>query len=225
MIFTSLHHIFSLIDPISHMRRYLLASLFLPCLLISLTQAQSTGLYVSFEGGPAFPTGTYGSSEGDEAGYAQVGINGTAGVGFRLTRNLALGAKLAFTQNPSDDGSGLLEDSPWVTNYYMADLTGNLPLGENFSLEGNVMAGYGRTQFPDGTFELGDITIYNDGSTGGGLALGAGLGLRYWLGDYVSFKLGATYLGSNPNLEDSGDEIPQNIRLATANFGIMITMN
>lgn len=205
--------------------RHLITTLCLFPLLLGLASAQHTGLYITFSGGPAFPTGAYGDQSGDGSGYAQLGINGTAGVGFRLSRYLALGAKFAFTQNPTMDDGPLVEDSPWKNNFFLADLTGNLPLGSRFDLEANLMAGYNQAQFPDGSFQLGSLTINNEGGSAGAFAMGGGLGLRYWLDDYVSFKLGATYLGSNPSLEQGENSIPQNVRLLTTNFGITLTMD
>lgn len=189
------------------------------------THAQNTGLYVSFEGGPAFPMGAYSAQSGDQAGYAEMGLNGTAGVGFRLTEFLALGARFAFTQNPVHPDASFLEETPWKSNFFMADVTADVPVGSRFAIEGNVSAGYNQTTFPDGNFSLGNIEISNDGGKGSGFGYGAGLGIRYFMDDYVSFRLGANYLGTNPDLESGNESIDQPINLLTTNFGITLTMD
>lgn len=189
------------------------------------TQAQNTGIYVTFEGGPAFPLGSYRASESASAGYAQLGINGTAAVGFRLNNYLALGGKFAFTQNPVAPEATFLEETPWRSNFFMADLTLNYPFDDRFALEGNLSGGYAQTEFPDGDFEIGNFNIYNEGGKGSGFGYGAGLGLRYFLDDYVSFKLGANYLAANQELNSNGNTVNQSVNLLTTNFGVTLTMD
>jgi hypothetical protein len=193
-------------------------------IFVATTQAQNQGVYFTFAGGPSFPTGAYSDMEGDGSGYAELGINGTAGVGFRLNEMLSLGGRFAFTQNPVDPSATFLEETPWKSNFFLADITAGIPVGSSLSVEASLLGGFAQTLFPDGSFNIGDFSFTNEGGKGGGAALGGELGLRYWLDDYISFKLGATYLGSNPTLGDE-NQIEQKIRMLNTNFGISITMD
>ena len=203
------------------MMKNILIIIAIPLLFISYSFAQS-GPYISLEGGLAMPLGKFaGNSDILQDGYAKAGLDGAAGLGYRISENFALGAKLIYTHNKLDGPENIFPNiTPWKSTAIMGNAILSYPLSDAFFLEGEVNLGYWMAQFPAANITGGN----REAETGSGFGYGAGVGAKYMLAEDFGFKLGINYLGSNPSYEGLILTFDQKIDILTLNWGIIFQL-
>mgnify|MGYP006276392201 CR=1 FL=1 len=191
---------------------------------LSAQNNQNVGLYVTLNGGLSLPTGQFADTDPENGGYANPSAAGLAGIGIKLSQHLAIGAHAAVFNSPVDDGATIFpNDNPWKSTFLLATVTGTLPLGELASADAAIMAGPAFVRFPAGDVEIGGVTIGREAETGTGLGVGGRIGINYHLDEFISFRLGATYLSADPSFEQ-GETFDQRIATFIPHLGLTFTL-
>ncbi|MEM8889067.1 MAG: hypothetical protein AAGD28_13870, partial [Bacteroidota bacterium] len=83
--------------------------------------AYGQGGYLGLEGGAAFPLGKFSATEDAGAGFAKIGFNGSASVGYKFSDRFAAGIRAIFAQNnPEGPNSTFIELNPWNSTAILA---------------------------------------------------------------------------------------------------------
>lgn len=189
------------------------------------TTALAQGPYIAIEGGGAFPLGTFSSDVKEGAGYAKIGFNGAASVGYKLSDQLSAGIRAVFAQNnPEDVGNIFAEISPWNSTAILGAVKTSYAITEALYIEGEVNGGIMFLSFPAANISIGGINVSREAESGQGLALGAGAGLKAYLAKDFAFKLGFHYVGSKPSYSVGNFDFSQRIDLLLLNFGIVFEL-
>ena len=168
-----------------------------------------------FAKGDAFLSGGFGFGSTSEGDAKSSDFTFSPAVGFFVTENIALGARLNVESGKNEDAFGNETKSSAFGGevfgrYYMAPAS-------QFSVFGELAAGFGSDKTEDA---LGNETKYN------GFGINAGVGVSYFLNSNFAIEAGWAGLGYNLRKADvSGADAANtfglNVDLSSINFGLI----
>lgn len=195
---------------------YLLTLLLLIPYLYLNAQSSSSRGYVGISIGPSFALGDYASTDGDNGGAAETGLQiNLINLGYKFTDNLGIAITWLGGANNVDLSSfGLESDDPWTYGAIAIGPLISVPVSNNVDLDLKPAIGFGTLRSPSITGVLasedGTDTVFNFGST-----------LKFKFSSKAAFLLNADYLSMEPELGDLG--ISQKVTTLSLSVGIGLT--
>ncbi|GAB3576673.1 hypothetical protein GCM10027578_43000 [Spirosoma luteolum] len=166
--------------------------------------------FVAVTAGGNMPIGAFGSrtSPDQKAGMAAPGLTLSVSAGFRALERFGLMAQATQHRNAIQTDALLgavyhaatdvwtVKADNWNITTFMAGPYITVPKGR-FSIDGHLLAGWAQATMPNtamaGTIGTTTMSVQTTGSQTGGLAFGAGAGLRYRLCPDLSATINADY--------------------------------
>lgn len=203
----------------------LMALLTIPVLSQKIDKRFEAGL----SGALVIPAGDFGSTDGENAGFAKIG--GGALVDGRLLLGESFGwfSTIAFNINPFDEDA-VYEDGDFATleadNYFQSWLlTGvgfEAPASKDTRIYGTGQVGVLFSNYPDVTLDtdIGNVEMTTDMASAFAFGLGAGV-------KYKNFNFGLRYFSSNPEYEHTYNvaefsEEAQTEKISTSAFFVTV---
>ena len=195
------------------MKKVLLSAVALLAFGFANAQEESKG-NGGFSKGDVFLSGGIGFGSTKQGDVKQNDIAFSPAVGFFVTEEIALGARLTVESGKFDNGMAESKSSAFggevFGRYYFTPAS-------QFSVFGELAAGFGSDKTED---FLGNETKYN------GFGINAGVGVSYFLSNNFAIEAGWAGLGYNSRKADvSGADAVNsfglNVDLSSINFGLI----
>jgi opacity protein-like surface antigen len=166
-----------------------------------------------FSKGDVFVTGAVGFGSESTGDVKSSGFEFSPAVGFFVTENIAIGARLGFNSSKEEEPG----EDDLKRNSVGAEVFGRYywTPASKFSLFGELAVGFGSDKIEQGPGEF----------TANFFGVNAGVGVNYFLSSNWSIEAGWAGLGYNSN-DNGGDGAEQtntfglNVDLSTINFGL-----
>lgn len=196
------------------MKKVLLSAVALLTIGFANAQEEATTSTGGFAKGDVFVSGGFGFNSGKQGDFKANEFTFSPAVGYFMTENIALGARLNVTSGKEEMGSAETKSSEFggevFGRYYMTPAS-------QFSVFAELAAGFGSSKEEDA---LGNEDKYNM------FGVNAGVGVSYFLNSNFAIEAGWAGLGYNSIKQDvSGAEAYStfglNVDLSAINFGLV----
>ena len=188
-------------------------------------QLYHNGVYISLEGGLAFPLNSFGTSGTAEDGYAKTGFLGIAGIGYKFSPQVSAGLKVAFSHHGVDANESIFPgQDPWRSTFLLGGVSIAQQLSSYFVIDAELGGGIVFTQFPVANLTIDGQEVAREAATGDGFAFQGGVGAKYVLDEFLAFRLGVDYMSGRPQFTTDVMKFDQKVSMLTTSWGIIFML-